>query len=108
MNTGVEGGETACKLARRWGYDVKKIPDNQAKIIFAENNFWGRTLSAVSSSSDPTCFQRFGPFMPGFELTPYNDIEKLEELLKDPNVCAFMVEPIQGKTKQLVPLMNSD
>lgn len=99
MNTGVEGGETACKLARRWGYDVKKIPENQAKIIFAENNFWGRTLSAVSSSSDPTCFQRFGPFMPGFELVPYNNIEKLEEKLQDPNVCAFMVEPIQGKDK---------
>lgn len=97
INTGVEGGETACKLARRWGYDVKKIPQNQAKIIFAEGNFWGRTLSAVSSSSDPTCYERFGPFMPGFELVPYNDLGALEEKLKDPNVCAFMVEPIQGR-----------
>lgn len=97
MNTGVEGGETACKLARRWAYDVKKIPENQAKIVFAEGNFWGRTLSAVSSSSDPTCYDRFGPFMPGFELVPYNDVEALEEKLKDPRVCAFMVEPIQGK-----------
>lgn len=99
MNTGVEGGETACKLARRWGYDVKKIPENQAKIVFAEGNFWGRTLSAVSSSSDPTCFERFGPFMPGFELVPYNDVEALEEKLQDPRVCAFMVEPIQGKMR---------
>lgn len=96
MNTGVEGGETACKLARRWGYDVKKISDNRAKIIFAEGNFWGRTLAAVSSSSDPTCYERFGPFMPGFELVPYNDLSALEKKLEDPNVCAFMVEPIQG------------
>ncbi|XP_031620070.1 ornithine aminotransferase, mitochondrial isoform X2 [Contarinia nasturtii] len=103
MNTGVEGGETACKLARRWGYDVKKIPENQAKIVFAEGNFWGRTLSAVSSSSDPTCFERFGPFMPGFELVPYNNVDALEEKLKDPNVCAFMVEPIQGEAGVVVP-----
>lgn len=101
MNTGVEGGETACKLARRWGYDVKKIPENQAKIIFAEGNFWGRTMSAVSSSSDPTCYERFGPFMPGFDLVPYNDVEALEQKLKDPNVCAFMVEPIQGMNSSL-------
>lgn len=78
MNTGVEGGETACKLARRWGYDVKKIAENQAQIVFAEGNFWGRTLSAISSSTDPTSFQRFGPFMPGFSLVPYNDVESLE------------------------------
>lgn len=96
MNTGVEAGETACKLARRWGYDVKKIPENQAKIVFADGNFWGRTLSAVSSSSDPTCYARFGPFMPGFEIVPYNDVQALEEKLKDSQVCAFMVEPIQG------------
>lgn len=106
MNTGVEGGETACKLARRWGYDVKKIPSNQAKIIFAEGNFWGRTMSAVSSSSDPTCFERFGPFMPGFELVPYNDIQALEEKLKDPNVCAFMVEPIQGRRWNWIFCLN--
>lgn len=78
MNTGVEGGETACKLARRWGYDVKKIPENQAKIIFAEGNFWGRTLSAISASTDPTSFERFGPFMPGFQLVPYNNLPALE------------------------------
>lgn len=78
MNTGVEGGETACKLARRWGYDVKKIAKNEAKIIFAEGNFWGRTLSAISASTDPTSFERFGPFMPGFGLVPYNDLAALE------------------------------
>ena len=78
MNTGVEGGETACKLARRWGYDVKGIKENQAKIVFAENNFWGRTMSAVSSSTDPDSYKGFGPFMPGFELVPYNDTAALE------------------------------
>lgn len=103
MNTGVEGGETACKLARKWGYKVKNIPRNRAKIIFAEGNFWGRTLSACSSSSDPTCFEGFGPFMPGFSLIPYNDLNALEEELKDPNVAAFMVEPIQGEAGVNVP-----
>lgn len=103
MNTGVEGGETACKLARRWGYDVKKIPKNQAKIIFAEGNFWGRTLSAISSSTDPTSYDRFGPFMPGFSLVPYDDLTALEAHLKDPTVCAFMVEPIQGEAGVVVP-----
>lgn len=103
MNTGVEGGETACKLARRWGYDVKKIPQNNARIVFAEGNFWGRTLSAVSASSDPTCYSGFGPYMPGFDLIPYNDLNALEEKLKDPNVCAFMVEPIQGEAGVVVP-----
>lgn len=103
MNTGVEGGETACKLARRWGYDVKKIPANNAKIIFAEGNFWGRTLSAISASSDPTCYTGFGPYMPGFELIPYNDLDALETKLSDSNVCAFMVEPIQGEAGVIVP-----
>lgn len=103
MNTGVEGGETACKLARRWGYEVKKIPANSAKIIFAEGNFWGRTLSAISASSDPTCYNGFGPYMPGFELIPYNDLIGLEEKVKDPNVCAFMVEPIQGEAGVVIP-----
>lgn len=78
MNTGVEGGETACKLARRWGYDVKKIENNCAQIVFAEGNFWGRTLSAISSSTDPSSFERFGPFMPGFSLVPYDDLKALE------------------------------
>ncbi|KAF7995313.1 hypothetical protein HCN44_006420 [Aphidius gifuensis] len=103
MNTGVEGGETACKLARRWGYDVKKIPNNQAKIIFAEGNFWGRTMSAISSSTDPTSYAGFGPFMPGFEIVPYDDLLALENALKDSNVAAFMVEPIQGEAGVVVP-----
>ena len=97
MNTGVEGGETAIKLARRWGYNVKGIAENQARIIFAEGNFWGRTLAAISSSTDPSSFKGFGPFMPGFGLVPYNDLAALENELKDSNVAAFMVEPIQGE-----------
>ncbi|MBC7412866.1 MAG: ornithine--oxo-acid transaminase [Bacteroidia bacterium] len=103
MNTGVEGGETAIKLARRWGYAVKGIEDNKAKIIFAEGNFWGRTLAAISSSTDPSSYAKFGPFMPGFELIPYNDLVALEEKLKDFNVAAFMVEPIQGEAGVIVP-----
>merc|ERR1712004_631061 len=103
MNTGVEGGETALKLARKWGYKVKGIPANQAKIIFAENNFWGRTLAAVSSSSDPSAYNDYGPFMPGFVSVPYNDLAALEEQLKDPNTAAFMVEPIQGEAGVFVP-----
>ncbi len=103
MNTGVEGGETAIKLARRWGYAVKGIEENKAKIIFAEGNFWGRTLAAISSSTDPSSYAKFGPFMPGFELVPYNDLTALEEKLKDPNVAAFMVEPIQGEAGVVVP-----
>ena len=78
MNTGVEGGETAIKLARRWGYDVKGIPDGKARVIFAQDNFWGRTLAAVSSSNDPTAKSGFGPFMPGFLSVPYNDAAALE------------------------------
>merc|ERR1719198_2900812 len=104
MNTGVEGGETACKLARKWGYMVKGIPDNQAKIIFAKENFWGRTLAAVSSSTDPDCYTNFGPYMPGFSTIPYNDLDALEAALEaNPHVCAFMVEPIQGEAGVVVP-----
>lgn len=106
MNTGVEGGETACKLARRWGYSCKGIPKNQAKIVFAEGNFWGRTMSAVSSSTDPSSYAGFGPFMPGFELVPYDDLEALQKVLADPNVCAFMVEPIQGEAGVVVPKVS--
>uniref|UniRef100_A0A8C4Q3K1 Ornithine aminotransferase n=1 Tax=Eptatretus burgeri TaxID=7764 RepID=A0A8C4Q3K1_EPTBU len=80
MNTGVEGGETACKLARKWAYKVKGIPKYKAKIIFAEGNFWGRTLSAISTSTDPTTYDGFGPFMPGFQVIPFNDIAALEVL----------------------------
>jgi ornithine--oxo-acid transaminase len=103
MNTGVEGGETAIKLARRWGYAVKGIPENQAKVIFAEGNFWGRTLAAISSSTDPSSFKGFGPYMPGFGLVPYNDLATLETVLQDPNVAAFMVEPIQGEAGVVIP-----
>jgi len=105
MNTGVEGGETAIKLARRWGYDVKGIPENQARILFAGNNFWGRTLAAISSSSDPTAFRGFGPYMPGFSSVRYNHLDELErEFKKDgSNIAAFMVEPIQGEAGVVVP-----
>jgi ornithine--oxo-acid transaminase len=103
MNTGVEGGETAIKLARRWGYNVKGIAENQAKVIFAEGNFWGRTLAAISSSTDPSSFKGFGPYMPGFGLVPYNDLTALETVLKDPTVAAFMVEPIQGEAGVVIP-----
>lgn len=104
MNTGVEAGETACKLARRWGYDVKKVPENQAKILFADGNFWGRTLAAISSSTDPSSYHGFGPFMPGFEVIEYNNLQALEtKLSQDPNIVAFMVEPIQGEAGVVVP-----
>jgi len=103
MNTGVEGGETAIKLARRWGYAIKGIPENQAKVIFAEGNFWGRTLAAISSSTDPSSYNGFGPFMPGFGLVPYNDLAALETALQDSNVAAFMVEPIQGEAGVVIP-----
>jgi len=103
MNTGVEGGETAIKLARRWGYNVKGIPENQAKIVFAEGNFWGRTLAAISSSTDPSSYQGFGPYMPGFGLVPYNDLIALEKAFQDNTVAAFMVEPIQGEAGVVIP-----
>ena len=103
MNTGVEGGETANKLARKWGYLKKNIPENKARIIFAKGNFWGRTLAAISSSDDPSSYKGFGPYMPGYDLIPYNDLIALENELKDPNVCAFMVEPIQGEAGVVVP-----
>ncbi len=103
MNTGVEGGETAIKLARRWGYTVKGIETNQAKIIFAEGNFWGRTMAAISSSTDPSSYKDFGPFMPGFEIVAYNDLAALEIALQDKNVAAFMFEPIQGEAGVVLP-----
>ena len=103
MNTGVEGGETAVKLCRKWAYTVKGIPDNQAKIIFAEGNFWGRTLGAISSSTDPSSRQGFGPYMPGYEIIPYNNLSALEKALEDPNVAGFMVESIQGEAGVVVP-----
>jgi ornithine--oxo-acid transaminase len=89
MNTGVEGGETALKLARRWAYDVKGVPENKAKIVFANGNFWGRTLAAISSSNDPSSYKGFGPYMPGYELVDYNNLTALENALKDPNTAAL-------------------
>ena len=104
MNTGVEGGETAIKLARKWGYEVKGIPENQAEVLFAEGNFWGRTIAAISSSDDEDSFGNFGPYVPLFKNIVYNDLDALEEALKaNPNVCAFMVEPIQGEAGVVVP-----
>lgn len=103
MNTGVEGGETAIKLCRRWGYRHKNIPENRAKILFAQGNFWGRTLGAISSSTDPSSFTDFGPFVPGFEIIPFNDLETLESALKDKNVAGFMIEPIQGEAGVRIP-----
>lgn len=103
MNTGVEGGETAIKLTRRWGYLHKNIPDEQARVVFVQGNFWGRTLAAISTSTDPTCKAGFGPYMPGFDVIPYNDIPALEEALKHPHVAGFMFEPIQGEAGVFVP-----
>ena len=103
MNTGVEGGETALKLARRWGYDKKKIPDCTAKIVFARGNFWGRTLAAISSSTDPSAKAGFGPYMPGYVLVDYDNLEELEAALKDPAVAGFMFEPIQGEAGVVIP-----
>ena len=102
-NTGVEGCETAVKLARKWAYMVKGVPVNQAKVIFAANNFWGRTLAAISSSTDPKSTKDFGPYMPGYVIIPYNDLAALEDALQDPDVAAFMVEPIQGEAGVVVP-----
>jgi ornithine--oxo-acid transaminase len=104
MNTGVEGGETAIKLARLWGYKHKRIPENQATIVMANHNFWGRTVTACSSSTNPTCYKSFGPYTPGFEFVEYNNIDQLKELLvQNPNIAAYMMEPIQGEAGIIVP-----
>ncbi|MFI5237345.1 MAG: ornithine--oxo-acid transaminase [Ignavibacteriales bacterium] len=103
MNTGVEGDETAFKLARKWAYTVKGIPENKAKIIFCEGNFHGRTMMAVSASNDPDCKDGYGPYLPGIEMIPFNNIPALEKALEDPNVAAFLVEPIQGEAGVMVP-----
>ena len=103
MNSGVEAGETAVKLARKWGYEKKGIKKNAAKILFPEGNFWGRTLAAISSSTDPVSFNGFGPFLPGYEIIPYNNTDILEMKLSDPNCAAFMFEPIQGEAGVVVP-----
>ncbi|MBK7298910.1 MAG: ornithine--oxo-acid transaminase [Flavobacteriales bacterium] len=103
MNTGAEAVETALKMARKWGYSKKKIATDMAKIVMCEGNFHGRTISIISASMDPVAHDLFGPYTPGFELIPYNDIPALEKALEDPNVCAFLVEPIQGEAGVFVP-----
>lgn len=103
MNTGVEAVETALKLARRWGYEVKEIEPDKAKIIVCQENFHGRTLNVVSFSTDNTARKNFGPFMEGYEAIPYNDIEALRAAVADPNVAGFLVEPIQGEAGVIVP-----
>ncbi|MFT3981446.1 MAG: ornithine--oxo-acid transaminase [Ferruginibacter sp.] len=103
VNTGVEAVETALKLSRKWGYMKKGIQENQAKIIVCESNFHGRTLGVISYSTDPSSTKDFGPFLPGFEIIPYNDLPALEKALQDKNVCAFLFEPIQGEAGVVVP-----
>lgn len=103
MNSGAEAVETAIKLARKWGYTVKNIPDNQAMIIAVEKNFHGRTTGVIAASTDPDSTKDFGPFNPGFQIIPYSDTTALENALKNPNVCAFLVEPIQGEAGVYVP-----
>jgi ornithine--oxo-acid transaminase len=103
MNTGAEADETALKLARKWGYLKKGIPENEAKIVVCANNFHGRTITIISMSTDPDAYKGFGPYTPGFVTVPYNDLEALENEVKDPNVAAFLVEPIQGEAGVYVP-----
>ena len=103
MNTGVEAVETALKLARRWGYAVKGIPENLAKIIVCADNFHGRTSTVISFSTDSSSYKDFGPYMPGFVIVPYNNIDALKEALKDPTVAGFLIEPIQGEAGVVVP-----
>lgn len=103
MNTGVEACESAVKLARKWAYEVKGVPNDQAKIVFASGNFWGRSIAAISSSTDENSRKSFGPFVPGFEIIPYNDLKALELAISDKNTAAFMVEPIQGEAGVIIP-----
>jgi ornithine--oxo-acid transaminase len=103
MNTGVEAVETAIKLCRRWGYTVKGISEHDATIIVCRNNFHGRTSTVISFSTDPSSYRRFGPYMPGFKVIPYNDNKALEEALQDKNIAGFLVEPIQGEAGVVVP-----
>ena len=103
INTGVEAVETALKLCRKWAYEKKGIPEDQARIIFVESNFHGRTLGVISASTDPDSTGGFGPFMPGYEVIPYNDLEAVEHALAQPNVAGIIVEPIQGEAGVFVP-----
>ena len=103
MNSGAEAVETAIKLSRKWGYEVKGVAPNKAKIVVCEHNFHGRTSSIVSFSSDPHAHEHFGPYMPGFQVIPYNDLSALEQAIRDPNTVAFLFEPIQGEAGIIVP-----
>lgn len=103
MNTGAEGVETALKLCRKWAYEKKGVPDNKAKIIVCEGNFHGRTITAVSMSTDPDAYKGYGPYTPGFVTIPYNDLNALNKELEAPNVAGFLVEPIQGEAGVYVP-----
>lgn len=103
INTGVEAVETALKICRKWGYEKKGIPANQATIIMVEGNFHGRTLGVISGSTDTGATNNFGPFLPGIKVIPYNDVSALSNAVKDPNVAGFLVEPIQGEAGVFVP-----
>lgn len=103
MNTGVEAVETAIKLSRKWAYEVKGIPENQAKILVCSSNFHGRTVGVISFSTDPSATRHFGPFVPGYEVIPYNDLAALEKAMQDKHVAAFLFEPIQGEAGVVVP-----
>lgn len=103
MNSGAEANETAIKLARKWGYQVKGIPANEAVIVAVERNFHGRTTGIIAASTDPSATRNFGPFMPGYQVISYDDVPALEKALQNPNVCGFWVEPIQGEAGVYVP-----
>jgi len=103
MNTGVEAVETALKLARKWAYEIKGVPENKAKILVCSENFHGRTLNVVSFSTDPSSRKNFGPFMPGYQVVGYGDINALRQALTDPDVAGFLIEPIQGEAGVVVP-----
>ena len=106
MNTGVEAGETAVKIARKWGYEKKNIDPNRAIVLFAENNFWGRTISASSTQKDFDAYNNFGPFTPNLWVLSYNNLQVLEQQFKNPNVCAYFFEPIQGEAGVIIPDNN--
>lgn len=105
MNTGVEACYSTLKIARKWGYEIKGIPTNKGRLVFAENNFWGRSFGAISSSTDPDAYTNYGPFMPNFDIVPYNDINALENIFKEKGeyIAAYMCEPIQGEAGVIIP-----
>ncbi|MFN9502096.1 MAG: ornithine--oxo-acid transaminase [Chryseotalea sp.] len=103
MNSGAEANETAIKLARKWGYLHKNIPDNEAVLVAVKKNFHGRTTTIISASTDPSSRKGFGPFMPGFEIVDYDNVDALEKALSNPNVCGLWIEPIQGEAGVYVP-----